>query len=88
MATIHIEEEAFYALFEKLIQYHDLTHSTVEEWLSTENALRLLNVKSKGHLQKLRDDGEIEFSQPNPKNISYSRSSIIDYHQRHVKRNF
>ncbi len=49
-----------------------------KEWLSTSEAKRLLGVRSKSKMQKLRDNGEIVFSQ-HGRIIRYSRKSILKF---------
>lgn len=50
------------------------------DWLSWEEAKKLLPYKSKTSWQKFRDTGKIDFTQSeNGRNIMYSRKSIIDY---------
>jgi hypothetical protein len=52
--------------------------SDQSDWLTIQDARKLLPFKSKTSWQKLRDHGEIEFSQFGRK-IMYSRKSIISY---------
>ena len=50
-----------------------------DRWISTEEAMLKLRVKSKTTLQKLRDEGKIRFSQPEKKIILYDLQSIYSY---------
>jgi len=50
--------------------------------------MEILGIKSKGTLQKLRDEGKIRFSQPEKKIILYDRESIDQYLEKHVKNIF
>jgi hypothetical protein len=50
-------------------------------WLSTEEAMELLHLKSKTSMQKLRDSEAIIFSQPMKKVILYNYESILQYLQ-------
>lgn len=59
-----------------------------EVWVDDEEAMRLLNIKSKTTLQKLRDEGKIRYSQPQKKIILYDRRSIEAYLERHAKEAF
>jgi hypothetical protein len=54
-----------------------------EEWLSTEDAKKLLGIKSKSKLQQLRDHGDILFSQ-HGRILKYSRKSILDFLKRNI----
>ena len=50
------------------------------DWITIEEARKLLPYKSKTTWQNLRDTGTIVFSQPpNSRNILYSKKSIINY---------
>ncbi len=50
------------------------------EWITIEEAMKLLPYKSKTTWQKLRDKGIIEISQsPGSRNILYSKKSIQNY---------
>lgn len=53
------------------------------DWLDTEAAKALLNVKSKSTMQKLRDAGCIKFSQFGRK-IRYSRKSILEFLNKNI----
>ena len=80
MEIICLEEAAFYALVEQVVDRLKLTHGLEKEkWLSDEQAMDLLKIKSKTTLQKLRDDGKIRFSHPQKKIILYDRDSILEY---------
>ncbi|MBQ4818863.1 helix-turn-helix domain-containing protein [Aquimarina sp. MMG016] len=55
------------------------------DWLSAEEAKKLLGIKSKTKLQELRDCDEIVFSKAG-RVIKYSKKSILDYLNRHIVR--
>lgn len=89
MEVICLEEKAFYVLVEQVVERLKSTHPPQEDkWLSDEQAMQLLNVKSKTTLQKLRDEGKIRFSQPQKKIILYDRDSINDYLEKHARNTF
>lgn len=80
MHVICLDEPAFYALVEQVVQrLKEKNGPEKEKWISDEQAMTLLNIKSKTTLQKLRDEGKIRFSQPQKKIILYDRESIMDY---------
>lgn len=89
MEVICLEEEAFYNLFEKVVQ-HISTQQKEEplKWIDGAQAMRLLNISSKTTLQKLRDEGKIRFSQPQKRVIVYDRSSIDDYLETNARETF
>lgn len=89
MEVICLEEEAFYNLFEKVVQ-HISTQQKEEplKWIDGTQAMLLLNISSKTTLQKLRDEGKIRFSQPQKRVIVYDRSSIDDYLETNARETF
>jgi hypothetical protein len=89
MQVICLEETAFYALIEQVVTRLKETHGEEKDkWVSDEQAMHLLNIKSKTTLQKLRDEGKIRFSQPQKKIILYDRDSIDTYLQQHARNTF
>lgn len=89
MQVICLEEKAFYELVEQVVgRLKEKNNITLDKWVSNEEAMRLLNVKSKTTLQKLRDEGKIRFSQPEKKIILYDRDSINSYLEKNTKETF
>jgi excisionase family DNA binding protein len=89
MQVIIFEDRAFWALLEEVINhFKEQQLLKAEKWLTTQEAMKLLNVKSKTTLQKLRDEGKIRFSQPEKKIILYDRSSLEDYLDKNAKEPF
>jgi len=88
MQVICLEETAFYALVEQVVERLKEKNGQKEKWLSDEEAMKLLNITSKTTLQKLRDEGKIRFSQPQKKIILYDRDSILSYLDRHARNPF
>lgn len=89
MEVICLQDEAFYALIEQVVDriksVHNVKH---DKWISDEEAMQLLNIKSKTTLQKFRDEGKIRFSQPEKKIILYDRDSINAYLEKNAKETF
>jgi len=87
MKVIIFEEKAFYKLLEKIYQRIDnaRSKSNKSEWVSTLEAKKILNVKSKSKMQQLRDDNEIVFSQ-HGRSIQYSRKSLIAFLEQNSNR--
>lgn len=86
---ICLEEEAFYALLEEAVQRLQKDKGVEpDQWISDEEAMQLLRIKSKTTLQKLRDSGEIRYSQPTKKHIVYDRLSLLAYLEKHSKDTF
>jgi len=80
MQVICLEEVAFYALVEQVVaRLKEANGQIKDKWVSDDEAMKLLNIKSKTTLQKLRDEGKIRFSQPQKKIILYDRESIEAY---------
>lgn len=89
MEVICLEDAAFYALIDQVVERLKAQHSIKDEkWISDEEAMHLLNIKSKTTLQKLRDEGKVRFSQPQKKNILYDRHSLDQYLESNAKNTF
>jgi hypothetical protein len=88
MDVICLEEVAFYTLVEKVIDQLKDKFSYQDKWVSGEEAMALMRIKSKTTLQKLRDEGSIRFSQPEKKIILYDVDSINNYLSQHAKDTF
>ncbi|MBS1596076.1 MAG: helix-turn-helix domain-containing protein [Bacteroidetes bacterium] len=89
MEVICLDEPAFYALIDKVVNRINKEHGTKpEKWMNDEEAMALLNIKSKTTLQKLRDEGKIRFSQPQKKIILYDRASLDEYLEQHTHETF
>ena len=86
---ICVEEPAFYELIEKVYQrlkdQHDIKQ---DKWISGEEAMHMLRVKSPSTLQDLRDKGAIRYSQPSKKIILYDTDSIHEYLNDHSRNTF
>ena len=88
MEVICIQEDAFYALVDRVIEHVNATQSEPRKWVDGVEAMSLLNITSKSTLQKLRDEGRIRFSQPQKKIILYDRDSINAYLDKNAKDTF
>lgn len=89
MEVICLEDAAFYALVESVVLRIKEKHGVKEDkWISGEEAMTMLRIKSKTTLQKLRDEGKIRFSQPEKKLILYDADSITDYLEKNSKEIF
>lgn len=85
MEVICLETEAFYQLVDEVYIRLKEEHKSEDRWVDASEAMRLLNVKSSTTLQKLRDEGAIRFSQPQPRIIVYDRQSIEAYLDKHAR---
>lgn len=84
MNVIHIEEETFFELIEMVVaRLSDKFEVPNDKWIDGDEAMRLLRIKSLTTLQKYRDEGKIEFSQPSKKVILYNRFSIEEFIEKH-----
>ncbi|HRG68808.1 MAG TPA: helix-turn-helix domain-containing protein [Saprospiraceae bacterium] len=89
MEVICLEDEAFYALIDKLVlRIKEKEGIKEDKWISTEEAMAKLRIKSKTTLQKLRDEGKIWFSQPEKKMILYDSQSLNKYLENHSNDTF
>ena len=84
MEVICLEDEAFHALVDKVISRIKEKEGVKEDkWISSEEAMNKLRIKSKTTLQKLRDEGAIRFSHPEKRIILYDTDSINEYLNKH-----
>lgn len=89
MQVICLEDAAFYDLVETVVdrlRNQDTGQQT--EWVNTDEAMHILNIKSKTTLQQLRDEGKIRFSQIQKRNILYHRASLSAFIEQHAKDTF
>ena len=65
MEVICLEDDAFFALIEKVVERIKEKHNSKgNKWISGEEAMKRLNITSKTTLQKFRDEGRIRVSSP------------------------
>jgi hypothetical protein len=89
MEVICLEDDAFFALVEEVVQRIKEKHKLKgDKWISGDEAMEKLRIKSKTTLQKLRDEGKIRFSQPEKKIILYDVDSITEYLDKHANETF
>lgn len=89
MEVICLQDEAFYKLIEEVVdRIKEKQNVTQDKWVSPERAMEVLNIKSKTTLQKLRDTGEITFTQPQKKIILYDYDSLMNYLDNYKKSTF
>lgn len=89
MKVICLQEEALYELIDEVVEHiKEKNNITQDPWVSSERAMELLNVKSKTTMQKLRDKGQILYSQPQKKIILYNYDSIMEYLTKHQRNTF
>jgi len=89
MEVVCMQEEAFYALFDKVIEHLEQKYKQEpRQWIDGEEAMDMLNISSKTTLQKFRDEGKIRFSQPQKRIILYDRFSILDYIEQNARNTF
>ena len=86
MEVICLEDAAFYALIDKVVdRIKEQNNIQEDKWISGPEAMHKLRISSKTTLQKLRDEGKIRFSQPEKKIILYDRDSINAYLERNAR---
>ena len=90
MEVICLETKAFYDLVDKVVKRMKGIESNEKQdkWVSEQEAMRLLRVTSKTTISKLRNNGDIRFSQPRKKIILYNTESINEYLEKHAKDTF
>lgn len=88
MEVICLHEPAFYALINEVVSRIKATEKISEDrWISTEEAMAKLRIKSTTTLQKLRDEGKIGFAQ-DKRMILYDLNSIYAYLESTYKKPF
>lgn len=90
MNVICLEEKAFYTLIEEVVErvLEKSGKQIPDRWIDEKDAMKILGIKSKTTLQKLRDEGQIGFSQPFKKVIRYDRQSIELYLEKYTRKTF
>ncbi|MBX7109643.1 MAG: helix-turn-helix domain-containing protein [Chitinophagales bacterium] len=89
MEVICLEDKALYALIEEVVErLKEKAGEKEDKWISDEEAMKKLRIKSKTTLQKLRDQGKIRFAQPEKKLILYDTDSLNEYLEKHAKEPF
>ncbi|WP_118976732.1 helix-turn-helix domain-containing protein [Taibaiella koreensis] len=89
MEIIAIEDKAFFLLLEKVIARLKVQPTeAADQWISGEEAMKMLRIKSKTTLQKLRDTGALRYSQPERKIILYDVASIHEYLNKNAQNTF
>ncbi len=89
MEVICLQEPAFFALVERVVQHIKEKEGIKEDkWISPQEAMDMLRIKSKTTLQRLRDEGRIRFSQPDKKLILYDSDSINEFLAKHTNETF
>lgn len=89
MDVICLEDKAFYSLIETVVsRIKEKQDVKADKWISAEEAMLKLRIRSKTTLQKLRDQGSIRFSQPEKKLILYDMDSINEYLDKNSKETF
>jgi len=90
LKVICLDEPAFYELIEKVYNRLKAQNDTKQEkWLSGEEAMKKLKIKSKTTLSKLRNSGSIRFTQPpEAKIILYDAESIDAYLEASTRETF
>lgn len=88
--SFNIDEEAFNDLVANLVAEvkRQLNAKPQRKWISPEEAMDILCIKSKTTLQKLRDEGRIRYTQLEARVILYDRDSIDAYLEKHAKNTF
>ena len=89
MEVICFQDEAFYKLVKTVVvRMKEKQNAKDIKWISGEEAMEMLHIKSKTTLQKLRDNGEIRYSQRGKKMIVYDVDSINEYLSKNAKDTF
>ncbi|MDW3195859.1 MAG: helix-turn-helix domain-containing protein [Cytophagales bacterium] len=89
MEVICLEEDAFFALVERVVdRLEEKRTFAPDTWIDGTEAMRMLGIKALSTLQGLRDEGKIRFTKPSKKIILYDRNSINEYLDQYAKDTF
>lgn len=88
MEVICLETEAFYELIDRVVDRIDGKSHAPDKWISADEAMKLLSIKSKTTLQEYRDSGQIRYTQPRKRIILYDRDSINEFLERNAQDTF
>ncbi|WP_281542212.1 hypothetical protein [Maribacter aestuarii] len=89
MEVVCLQEKAFYALFDKVLEHVESKRKNVlSKYIDCDEAMSHFKIKYTTTLQKLRDGGKIRFSQYQKKIILYVRDSIDYYVEKHAEKSF
>lgn len=89
MEVICLEDDAFYKLIDEVVNRIKEKHTITEDkWISPEEAMQKLRIRSKTTLQRLRDEGKLRFSHPDKKHILYDVDSINEYINMHTVKKY
>ncbi|MEM9721785.1 MAG: helix-turn-helix domain-containing protein [Bacteroidota bacterium] len=86
--VICLETQAFHQLLDEVVNRMLAERKEKPKWLTTDEAMALLQISSKTTLQKLKNEGHIHYSQPMKKHVLYDRESILEYLDRHSREPF
>jgi hypothetical protein len=78
---ICLNSDAFYELLSHVVEHITETYrlEKADRWVSTEECMRLLNIKSRTTLWELKTEGKIAYSQISKKVILFDRHSILEF---------
>jgi predicted DNA-binding transcriptional regulator AlpA len=78
---ICLNSEAFYELLDQVVEHITDTYKLdkAERWISIDECMTLLNVKSRTTIWELKTKGKISFSQISSKIVLFDRHSVLDY---------
>lgn len=78
---ICLNSDAFYELLDHLVEHITDTYKLekAERWISTEECMSLLNIKSRTTIWELKTQGKITYSQVSKKVILFDRHSVLDF---------
>ena len=88
MNVICIEENAFYELIDTVVKRLTAKRIKDDMLISGDEVMKLLHIKSRSTLQKLRDTGEIRYSQYGRKVILYEKASALEFLERYACETF
>lgn len=87
--VIQIETEALEHLACRLVKLIQEKYGIPnEQWISEQETMAIIGISSKTTLLKLRQTGQIRYSQPYKRVIVYDKKSVLDFLNKHIKEPF
>lgn len=88
MEVICIEDAALYLLIDQVVERIKDKNSKRDRWITPDEAMQKLNIKSTSTLQKYRDEGKIRYSQRDRWHILYDVESIDAFIEENARETF
>lgn len=78
---ICLNSDAFYELLDRVVEHITDTYrlERAERWISADECMELLNIRSRTTLWELKAEGKIAYSQVSRKVVLFDRRSVLEF---------